>query len=61
MSDLLTRQDMAKLFRVQPLTIYKWAKKGKIPAPFKVGTRCLWNRKAIEEFIEKKGGQDAVD
>jgi len=30
--DLLTAKEVAKIFRVTPLTIKRWIKKGKLPA-----------------------------
>ncbi len=50
---VLTIKDVAKYLGVHPMTIYKFAKQGKIPA-FKIGSDWRFHRKYIEEWIEKK-------
>jgi len=49
---LLTVEDVAKLFRVSTRTIFAWIENGKMPMPFKItGGRNLWPRKEISEWI----------
>lgn len=35
-------RDLAKVLRVHPETIRRWAREGQIPAPRKIGRRVYW-------------------
>ena len=50
---VMTIKDVAKYLGVHPMTIYKYAKQGKIPA-FKIGSDWRFHRKYIEQWIEKQ-------
>lgn len=50
---VMTIKDVAKYLSVHPMTIYKYAKQGKIPA-FKIGSDWRFHRKYIEEWIERQ-------
>ena len=46
----MTVAEMAEYLKVRRITIYRWARKGKIPA-FKVGTDWRFDRDAIEKLM----------
>ena len=47
-----TRQQLEKLFKVSPATIYRWIKEGKFPAPIHLGTNMVrWKASDIEVWI----------
>ncbi len=47
---VMTVAQMAEYLKVQPSTIHRWARKGKIPA-FKIGTDWRFDRDAIEKLM----------
>ena len=47
---ILTVAEIAEYLKVQRGTIYRWARKGKIPA-FKIGTDWYFDRDAIERLM----------
>ena len=47
----MTIKDVASYLGVHPMTIYKFAKAGKIPA-FKIGSDWRFHRKYIDQWIE---------
>ena len=54
---VMTLREVAKYLRMKPVTIYKHAQKGKIPA-FKVGATWRFKKKTIDSWIaeqEKNG------
>ncbi len=53
-SDYLTLKETADYFRVQPLTVRRWALAGKIPA-HKVGRQWRFSLKEIEEWAASEG------
>jgi len=56
---VMTIKDVAKYLEVHPMTIYKFAQKGKIPA-FKIGSDWRFHRKYIDAWIAqqmRKNGQ----
>ena len=56
---VMTIKDVAQYLGVHPMTIYKYAQKGKIPA-FKIGSDWRFHRRFIEEWIAsemRKNGQ----
>ena len=46
-------KEVAQYLGVHPMTIYKFAQKGKIPA-FKIGSDWRFHRRYIEGWIEKQ-------
>lgn len=46
-------KDVAGYLGVHPMTVYKFAKAGKIPA-FKIGSDWRFHRKFIDEWIENQ-------
>ena len=46
----MTVAEIAEYLKVRQITIYRWARKGKIPA-FKVGTDWRFDRDAIEKLM----------
>jgi predicted DNA-binding transcriptional regulator AlpA len=47
-----TRQELEKLFKVSPATIYRWVKEGKFPAPIHLGANMVrWKVSDIEVWI----------
>jgi excisionase family DNA binding protein len=47
---VITVAEIAEYLKVQRITIYRWARKGKIPA-FKIGTDWRFDRDAIEKLM----------
>ena len=58
-SDYLTLKETAEYFRVQPLTVRRWALAGKIPA-HKVGRQWRFSLKEIEEWAANEGKKAAT-
>lgn len=52
-SPILSIAEVAEYLDVSEMTIYRYAKAGKIPA-FKVGAKWRFNRKSIDRWIEEK-------
>lgn len=48
--DVFTVRDLADYLKMKPVTIYKHAQEGKLPA-FKVGTTWRFKRKTIDRWI----------
>jgi excisionase family DNA binding protein len=51
--ELITIKEVADFLQIAEKTIYRLAAEGKIPA-FKVGGSWRFNRKEIEEWLEKQ-------
>lgn len=49
---MLTDADLASLFGVCLITVRRWLKAGKLPAPIKLGDRRYWHPSAIARFVE---------
>ena len=47
---VMTVAEIAEYLKVQRITIYRWARKGKIPA-FKIGTDWRFDKDAIEKLM----------
>lgn len=56
MSELMTLAEVADYLRVTQKTIYRLLEQGKIPAT-KVGRQWRFNRKTIDEWLNKQGTQ----
>ncbi len=48
---LLSRQDLARLFGVHPITIDAWTREGRIPAPIRVGFKPRWHPALIAKLL----------
>ncbi|NLL62449.1 MAG: helix-turn-helix domain-containing protein [Candidatus Atribacteria bacterium] len=53
MPEYLTAKQVAKNLQVKPLTIYQWARDGKIPA-IKIGRVWRFHKGAIDKFLEEQ-------
>jgi len=53
---IMTVAEVAEYFNVGRRTIYKMARKGKIPA-FKIGTDWRFDRDAIEKLVTDRTGE----
>ena len=50
-----TRQELEKLFKVSPATIYRWIKEGKFPKPIHLGANMVrWKASDIEVWITER-------
>ena len=58
MGQILTTKELAEYLKLTEVTIYKYAKEGKIPG-FKVGSRWRFDKDQIDELLRKgeKGNQ----
>lgn len=52
-NSVMTVREVAKYLRMKPVTIYKHAQEGKIPA-FKVGTSWRFKKKTIDGWIAEQ-------
>ena len=52
----MTVTELAEYLKVQRITIYRWVRKGKIPA-FKIGTDWRFDRDAIEKLVTDRTGE----
>ncbi len=43
-----TVEDVAALCQVHRITVYRWVKEGRLPAPHKIGRRLVWRLDEIE-------------
>ena len=47
-----TRQELEKLFKVSPATIYRWIKEGNFPKPVRLGANMVrWKASDIEAWM----------
>ena len=53
-SNLLTPGEVAKLFRVDPKTVTRWAKAGKLPSIKTPGGHKRFKRSIIEKLLEEE-------
>ena len=50
-----TRQQLEKLFKVSPATIYRWIKEGRFPKPIHLGANMVrWKVSDIESWLTEK-------
>jgi excisionase family DNA binding protein len=47
----LTREEVAKLLRVDPQTVSRWTKEGRLPRPLRLGRQLLWRRDTLERLL----------
>lgn len=56
LAELLTAEEVAKILKVTPSAIFKWAKKGDLPS-YRINEKCLrFKTQDIAAFIEKGKG-----
>ncbi len=53
MEEYLTAKQVADYLQVKPLTIYQWAREGKIPA-IKIGRIWRFKKEAIDNFLDEQ-------
>ena len=51
MKHSLNTDETAEYLNVAPQTIREWRHKNKGPAYYKIGQRCFYQRKALEQFL----------
>ena len=56
---VFTVQEVAKYLRMQPVTIYKHAKRGKLPC-FKVGANWRFKRTTIDRWISDQEEKETI-
>ncbi|WP_149264331.1 BldC family transcriptional regulator [Actinomadura sp. K4S16] len=49
--ELLTPAEVAKMFRVDPKTVTRWASAGKLSAVFTLGGHRRYRRSEVERFL----------
>lgn len=58
-SDIATTKDKEGIIPASPATIWRWAREGKFPKPFKLGPSVtVWDAAEVEAFIaaQRAGG-----
>ncbi len=53
MGQILTTKELCEYLKLTEITIYKYAKEGKIPA-CRVGSRWRFDKDHIDEFLRKE-------
>ena len=53
-NDLLTRNEVAKIYKTSLVTLRQWEKKGIIPKPIRKRTRVLFRKSDILNIIKRK-------
>jgi predicted DNA-binding transcriptional regulator AlpA len=49
---LMRARDVAALLGIHPITVWKWAKAGRMPSPVKLSANVtVWRRQEIEAWI----------
>ena len=55
LSQLATEKGRRGLLPVGPATIWRWAKAGQFPRPFKLGEKItVWDAAEVDEFIASR-------
>ncbi len=54
MPDLLTTAELAATLRTSPETVRYWRHVGRGPASFKVGRRVVYDREAVQTWLEEQ-------
>jgi excisionase family DNA binding protein len=55
-SELLTPSEVARMLRVNPKTVTRWAKAGKLPAIKTMGGHRRFRRDDVERAVAEAGG-----
>ncbi|MDA3971255.1 MAG: helix-turn-helix domain-containing protein [Desulfobulbaceae bacterium] len=50
--ELYPRKEAAKILKVKENTLAVWAMTGRGPAPTKIGTRSMYRRSVLDQFIK---------
>lgn len=51
--ELLTRQELMKFLKIKSnQTVYNWEREGRIPKSIFVGSKRLWRKSDLEEYIK---------
>ena len=53
---MVTREELAVLFRVDRQTISNWVKRKRLPPPLRVGRKLLWRNETLERFLSTMEG-----
>ena len=53
MAEYLTAKQVAEYLQVKPLTIYQWAREGKIPA-IKIGRVWRFKKETIDAYLDEQ-------
>ena len=55
LADIASTPERPGLLPVSPATIWRWARQGKFPKPFKLGEAVtVWDAAAVAAFIEQR-------
>jgi excisionase family DNA binding protein len=54
--ELLTPSEVARMMRVNPKTVTRWAKAGKLPAIKTIGGHRRFRRSDVEQAVAEAGG-----
>ena len=60
-AEYITRNEVAALFRVSPMTTYRWVRSGILPPAIRIGRYSLWKKADILKLIkeaEKRTGEE---
>lgn len=52
--NLITKDEVAKLFRVRNRTVEKWVKEGRIPPPLKIGRYVWWDEDELMAWLKSE-------
>jgi excisionase family DNA binding protein len=52
-TEFLTAAEVAQVVRVSAQTVKSWGRDGKLPAPVKVGRRCLFRADEIDKLRQR--------
>lgn len=59
MGKILTTKELAKYLKLTEVTIYKYAKGGKIPG-FKIGSRWRFDKDQIDELLKSEEEENKI-
>jgi len=48
--------DMTSIFKCSEGTLHRYVRKGKLPAPVKIGQKLLWSRAAVNKILGTEEG-----
>lgn len=54
MYGLITQRETADRLRVSVRTVQRWAKKGELPPPIKIGRNAYYSSDTVRDFIDNK-------
>ncbi len=50
---LLTYNELSKILKITPRTLYRWVDAGTIPAPKRIGGVARWKNEDIQTWIDQ--------